>query len=925
MKTLKTKIDTKRFCIAIFMIVLLVAPVLLAGCGEPKITAITLAIEDNVSIVEANESYGLTVTANTGANIKNVTLEVLKGNSYVSIKGMELTVNDNAPSNAEILVVANYEGVLSNQLSLIVNERVATSLSLSLSGGNDVEIGKKYTLNVTSDIPDPVDATVRIVSGGENATIEGLELTISDTAVPGTTIILEAATDELTSNRLVLTVEHIEATSIALNLNTTTVYAGEIVPLSAKVVPSNATREIEYIVLTNNAVISNNNLIINNDLAADSRVSIRARIGEVESSVVNLTVEAFDEADVLDLVFNNDSIADRTLTVDTSITSSNQSLGARLIVSKADDFVTVASNKIEYIVADPRVLNIVGDTIQPLQHGSTQVTATFGAKSLSLTVNILRTPEVIYLPTAYNERDVDYNFTNGTALENFTPDIPASSANGCTDYALVVSQNGENIARFEVVNGETTGEASDISYSGGTLKFDSLGTYSVMFSSLSGCSIERTSLSLQICINNGVNVSTVKELQDACQDTSIKIINITNDIIMSGGKENFKPVGDKEINGNGHTIDASEQIVGIKQYGGNSSSLFYARAVDDYTPYTFVLRDIDIEGSFGYLNTEQIYAITQKTNPEITKDDIVNKMNREWFANMSYPCALMLDNKEHEANTGTTYATVTPYIKNVNIRNFYRGIRLYYAYDEIAATGSGRPALENVTVNNMFGDGIALEGCMATINGYACGIIGGSAVALNGPDKADNSGPHRNQNAYTNMAGLIDINNPTDGTGLYLKYEIAYNDAIAAIFTVFNDSISAVVNMVISSLISKYLTIYTPIDPAYRQKILDSKTNVLDTQVGTDGVSRDMFNLFYFNASAAGSFTVTDQSQIVKFDRSFCLNGIDTTHRFVEIVFYDVLSELDGFAGIVSQYGDMLKNIKIILVNFNYVDPALGA
>ena len=59
------------------------------------------------------------------------------------------------------------------------------------------------------------------------------------------------------------------------------------------------------------------------------------------------------------------------------------------------------------------------------------------------------------------------------------------------------------------------------------------------------------------------------------------------------------------------------------------------------------------------------------------------------------------------------------------------------------------------------------------------------------------------------------------------------------------------------------------------------------------------------------------------FNEEFCLNGIDTTHKFVKVNFYDSLSQIDNpiFKVLISQYGDQLKPIEVIVGNFNYVAP----
>ena len=919
-------LSKSKYIVALLMAILLISPVALAGCGEPAITSLTVGLEGNTTnTVKANESYQITVTANTGATISNATFEVLKGNNYATVAGQTITIGNNAPSNAEIVIVASYNGVVSNELTLRVEQRQATSLNLALANGEkNIEPEGKYTLVVSSDIPDAItDANVSVIAGAENVILDGLSLTVREDAVPGSNVILQAQVGELKSNQLVLTVSHIEADSIIISNTQTQVYAGEIVELHSVVTPANATRPIEYDILTDNATVENGNMIIDSDLSAGSVIKVQAHIGDAVSQIVSFTVIPFEESDILGLVIDNNSVIAGTLTIDTSITSTTQNLGTVLYVDKSGETAAIRTQNIKYTVDNPEILIIDSAAmITPLLNGTTKVTASYGNHTDSVNVHVMMTPSVVYLPAMYEDRTVDYNYAANTVLPSFAPAIPTS--NGCEDYTLNIVSGGVTVAQFNTVDGITTPTMQNdyITYDGSNLTVSRTGTYTINFESLSGCAVEKQSQSISICYNNGTNVDTIAEMQAACSDTNVAIINVTSDIIMSGGKENYRVIGSKEINGNGHKIDASGQIIGINEYRGDETSLFYVKPINDRTSYNFVFRDLDLIGNFGYWGVDQIYEVTQKYDPNLTKNDIENNLDRYWFNNFTHRTALFVDNELFEPD-GTTYSVVTPYIKNINISNFHTGIKIYYAVDEIARTGSGRPAVKDLTMSNLFGDGITFEGSLITIENVTSGIMGGSPVAMNGPDKSDNAGEYRDQNAYTNIIGDINIDNPVDGTGLYLKYELGYIDAIAALMDMLKQGVASVINTVVSALVTQVSRPYQEVgDMEMVQKINDSVTNILQTQrVGE--VDRDMFNLFYFTASPSGTMNISDKSQIVDFNEEFCLNGIDTTHKFVKVNFYDSLSQIDNpiFKVLISQYGDQLKPIEVIVGNFNYVAP----
>ncbi len=806
-----------------------------------------------------------------------------------------------------------------------------TSITLTLeSGVTTVSPNSQYNLVVKTNSNETItNATFTVTSGENIASIENNVLTVSENAQPNDTISI-SATYQTFSTVLTLTVSAVPATSVTLNNTSSNIFAGEIITLSANVTPANSTDSITYEV-SGNATILGNVLVVDSTLSTGSTITVTARVGNVHSNPITLTIIDFNPTQVIGInIENRTDFAQDILTIDTERTNTTRLLVSLTVRGEsAGEYKTVFYNGINYTVENDEVLSIdnVGN-ITPLLNGTTLVTATFDTTlrviNKEISVKVIMLPTTIYMPTNFNDADVDYNYAVNSEIANFVPEY--FEQNGADDYALNVYSNDNLVSRFEVVDGVSTQTVANanISYDGNTLSSSAQNTYQLSFETITGSVNERETTKISLTFNNGTNVSTKEQLSLAFSDTNVKIVNLTNDIFLVGGMDSFKSFGDKILNGNGFTVDASKQIFGYG-HGYNYTNLFHFNPVNDTTPYHATIRDLTIIGGFGYISAEQIYnkLLIDNPNLNITQDDLengTNGVNCNFFDNIYYKSAIIFDNPEIDNPNGNAYAYAVPYVKNVNIQNFNHGIKFYYSLDEITLGTGDKPAVYDVSVHNLFGDGITFIGSKINIENFTCGMVGGSPVAMNDAGAADNAGIYRNENANTNIYGEIEVDNRTDGRGLYLKYQLARDDASSAIVSIINrfgGSLSTIINTVLSQLVSRMMSYY-PNDPEMQAQIRSSQTNVLTTET-INGNNYDLFNLFYFNATQAGTFEITDTNLVTQFDMNFCLNGVDTTHKFIEINFYTVFEQC-GWLGIFEALNamDTLRVLKVIVMNYNY-------
>ena len=795
-----------------------------------------------------------------------------------------------------------------------------SKITLRLEDGvTSVVPGASYNLQVETNLDEYVEnVEYDVRQGSEYVSIVGNTLTVLASAVPESQISIVAVYNTIRSSALNLCVQHLEASSLQISSDSSDVVAGEIVTLSATYFPANATRDVEYQVLTDNATVINNFAIIDSDLNQGNTVRIQAKMGEVLSNVLEFNVIEFNADSVVGVAFANNNLVNNSLMIDTSVQTNNVTLLAQLYLNLNGRIAKVVHSDIEYEVADDGIIsyNSSSFSVSPLMKGETQVTAKYLDKSATVNIIVNMVPLVIDLPNKFRQSGVQYNYAKGLDISGFEPTYVQQ--NGCTDYALNVYSLDNLVARFEVVGDVVTADTNNpnIAYDGKTLNVNELANYSFSFQSISGCQNEVESDRVNINFNDGTNVGNKAEFFSAIENVNVKKINFVNDITLEGGKETYTSHGDKEINGNSFRLDASKQILGVNEYDPELPLLdFYS--VDDNTPYAVTIRDLSIIGNFGYLSTAELLEIAKKVEPNITEQDLIDNKDTNYFYSMTYRCAIRVHNATVDNPDGnTSYSYCKLNLKNLNISNFMTGIKLDYVMDERALTGSGAPAIQNISLGNLFGDGITFVGSQLTIDGFNCGIVGGSPLALNGPSHAKHAGPYRNLEAYTRLTGNVRIDNNTDGSGIYLKYQMTNNEAVAAIYDLMKEGVSSMINTIVSLIVTQTKQDYRD-DKEMINKINSTITNIF-TEADINSSKRNLFNLLYFNAADAGKFIIDVQDSIVEFSKDFCLNGVDTTHQFIEISLYDTLSLVPAFSSIVSQLGDTLKPIEVIILNQNY-------
>lgn len=176
-----------------------------------------------------------------------------------------------------------------------------TKLTLSVEDGISL-IKPGDSVQLISELSDKGRSdeafTYHITGGANYATIDqtGL-LTVDEDAAVGEKITVVSFHQKLKSNEVVLTVAVIELTSIEIELNaeTNVVVGGSQTELVATLTPSNTTsRDVEWIVVEENefATIENNVLTVSENVGNNDIIKVQAKVGDVESNVLELTTLA---------------------------------------------------------------------------------------------------------------------------------------------------------------------------------------------------------------------------------------------------------------------------------------------------------------------------------------------------------------------------------------------------------------------------------------------------------------------------------------------------------------------------------------------------------------------------------------------------------------------------------------------------------
>lgn len=797
-------------------------------------------------------------------------------------------------------------------------DKEVTELRLSLTNSSKLSYSPGETVNLTIEANAELDEnniTLVVTNGANDVTIKGNSLVINEDAQPGQTITLYATYGEIISNTLTFSVAHIEANEITLNIDQDVFYSSEIIALSATYLPTNATRPLEYTIVEGQdkaSIIDGNRLSINGNAQTGDKIRVCAKMGEVYSKSFEITVTALTDNMISGFMFNNSS-----LTIDSSIDSLSQSIYISAYVG--DDFREITTNLPTLTVAEGEdVIRIIDNNhIEALNSGSATISAkykNFEEQQLTVTVNM--TPDQVRLPENFREV-ADYNYAHSQAIE-FSPSI--INSHGSEDLKMMVS--GTLNATFLSEDGVWRLEngSQDISYDGKELTINTIGDYEIYFESLSGCAVEVQSPKMTLSINNGTNVSTKEEFISALSPREEAVVNLTCDIFFEGGSEVVNAYGDKTINGNGFKIDLSSQLTDAEMaekgldYGGSCFLNFYSN--DNTTPYNVLLQDLEIVGNVGMLSLEEFAKYKGDSEEEVNNH--LTSADTDYFTETGYKRALNFSATNSITPDGNTaYTYCVPVVKNVTISQFTCGISFEHCIDEIAlGIQNPRAAIEDVTLFDLFGDGVRCMGSKISAGDVNIGTVGGSPFSCSAT-YTNLAGIYRNENNKFIILGNIICDNIIDGSGLYVNAEIMATGGIA---NVFGGGLSGIINTAITAMSAELMQPYygTANESEMYQTINEGRSNILNTQG-----SSNTFNLFCFTRNGIGEYQFSEDNSalIVDLNDEFFYNGIDTTHKFIKVNVYDVIMSIETLGAIRDQVianADAIKPINIILINLNY-------
>ena len=797
-------------------------------------------------------------------------------------------------------------------------DKEVTELRLSLTNSSKLSYSPGEIVNLTIDANaefDENNITLVVTNGNSDVTIMRSSLKINDDAQPGQTITLYATYGEIISDTLTFSVAHIEASEIFLNIDKDVFYSSEIIALSATYLPTNATRPLEYTIVEGQdkaSIIDGNRLSINGNAQTGDKIRVCAKMGEVYSKSFEITVTALTDNMISGFMFNNSS-----LTIDSSIDSLSQSIYISAYVG--DDFREITTNLPTLTVAEGEdVIRIIDNNhIEALNSGSATISAkykNFEEQQLTVTVNM--TPDQVRLPENFREV-ADYNYAHSQAIE-FSPSI--INSHGSEDLKMMVS--GTLNATFLSEDGVWRLEngSQDISYDGKELTINTIGDYELYFESLSGCAVEVQSPKMTLSINNGTNVSTKEEFISALSPREEAVVNLKCDIFFEGGSEVVNAYGDKTINGNGFKIDLSSQLTDAEMaekgldYGGSCFLNFYSN--DNTTPYNVLLQDLEIVGNVGMLSLEEFAKYKGDSEEEVNNH--LTSADTDYFTETGYKRALNFSATNSITPDGNTaYTYCVPVVKNVTISQFTCGISFEHCIDEIAlGIQNPRAVIEDVTLFDLFGDGVRCMGSKISAGDVNIGTVGGSPFSCSATD-TNLAGIYRNENNKFIILGNIICDNIIDGSGLYVNAEIMATGGIA---NVFGGGLSGIINTAITAMSAELMQPYygTANESEMYQAINEGRSNILNTQG-----SSNTFNLFCFTRNGIGEYQFSEDNSalIVDLNDEFFYNGIDTTHKFIKVNVYDVVMSIETLGAIRDQVianADAIKPINIILINLNY-------
>ena len=764
---------------------------------------IELNSEDILNIENGNSKvFNLTYTP---ANATNIDLKWTfeKGGEYCTITGTTITIDDDAPIGAEIVLYAKSGEIETKTIKIIVgfpaNSIVASVNSLIL-------LNKEFDLNNINVAVEPANASVSklvwsIVKENENdnfAQIINNKLLINEETPIETKIKLVASIGNTNSNELEFTYGiAVESVEIQEASASTEIVKGTSVVLNAIVTPNNATAKDNIVwEITEGSEygkMTGNTLSVYADAPTGSIIRVRATCDGVESNVLEFEIlPTQNEINASKFIIG---LSDSKLTLDRNGTSL-----PKLVVNIYNlNFDAVTDCDITYTVVEGQdCLQVIDNgyncSFNILAHGKAVVeVSTEGAvKNERVEVNVIVPPDAVSLPEVFAERaGYVYNFSKIDLQTKNVETLP-----------FVASVKGTGVCQdlkytFMHEDG-TTGDEVAV-WSDGKITFNKTGKVTVIVSSVSGSAVETTT-SYSFNINEGYNVYTFGQLQRLASSSYYKgeqinivvlekpqsIYNYGYDLVSEAGKKaaedqtlqdvlygenNSRGNGQivyfvnksAHINGNKHKIDLShvrhvtqEEIDSIVAKD-SAFNWYYFRAIISILPWN---SDPDKILSGAY--EAKVYDLELVGNCPIDYDGALYRKGA-------------LGGIHAGLNVGDRYHDTRYYvdIKNVTASSCRNGLQI----EQVAGNG----LIENVYTYNCYSNGIEITSSVVRLKDIKFGLNGAAGIEL-APSESSTAGEDFNQKQTITFEGEITLIDAfSNGNSKYFENYLVFGNSIPTV------------------------------------------------------------------------------------------------------------------------------------------------
>lgn len=673
-------------------------------------------------------------------------------------------------------------GLLTFMLACLVLTGCGKDPSIELSvEGNVYEVTPGGSLQFNASVKELNETELQYTVNSQDAQISntGLLTVDTDIAVPST-ITVVAKIGNVSSNIVSVNVVDLKPTSITLVPDNTKLAKGGDIAFNVTYNPTYATVK-DYtlsiaggtgadLVELNNGVLTIKNSV-DNATATGKTVNVKATLNGDDTISSTTTIELVDAEGVDTLIANNISM----------LYSQNRSIIVNGL-NEAGDIITLDSANISYTSSNENVAFVRSDgSIQAKGHGTTTVTINYAGKTTTCQVAVMVPPTGFSIDnvSTYISNGGTFSFSKVDPLKLDLEIVNPTFSNRCSkdvDYTFALyDEEGVNV----LATGDDVATVND---SG--INFKVTGNVEIVISSnssIGGALVPANKLpdpiTLNVNVNNGINVDTVAEFKAFSEQDENPVCNLLADIKLTA-TENFgfngqNPAGlhfygDRYLNGNGYVLSLTELPL-----GDNTSD-------DSYTLLKFSYdRYIGQTAKYWALENPNDKGFTvQITNFEVLGNtgiwgDYTGEL--EQFKGQSvmisgnyrrtYDRAIEVAGGEYNVNdtAGAYKSHIEDFLlDNVKVSGFQVGLRLKHI---VSGTATG------IDISNCLSNGIELVQNIITLNNVRVGQVGAFGIEIT-PDEMvietdgnlnPTAGVDYNQKPVTNLTGYIDITNYNNG------------------------------------------------------------------------------------------------------------------------------------------------------------------